>query len=147
LDAASVSETARQRRVAAQVRTLWHEEMLPELQRHYEWMRALDVMTIAAAAAAAAWADPWRRVRRIWVLHFTVTGSAYPVMEELAEAYAAATGEAGTAGFAIIAGLAPTLQQLEVDLESLVETARASGGTESADFARALASFLARHGA
>src|SRR5439155_1238654 len=136
--------TARRRSGARTLRQLWHDEMLPELQSHYEWMRALDVMTMPAAAAADAWADLWRRVRRIWVLHFTVTGSAYPVMEELAEAYAAATGEAGTAAFAIIAGLAPTLQQLEVDLESLVETARASGGTESADFARALASFPAR---
>ena len=144
--AAIAASTARRRSGARTLRQLWHDEMLPELQRHYEWMRALDVMTMPAAAAAAAWADLWRRVRRIWVLHFTVTGSAYPVMEELAEAYAAATGEAGTAAFAIIAGLAPTLQQLEVDLESLVETARASGGTESADFARALASFLARHG-
>ena len=29
----------------------------------------------------------WRRLRRIWTIHFYVTGSAYPVMEEFAQAY------------------------------------------------------------
>src|SRR5207245_4889985 len=110
--AAIAAGTARRRTGARTLRRRWHDEMLPELRRHYAWMRALDVATIPAADAADAWAALWRRVRRIWVLHFTLTGSAYPVMEELAEAYAAATGEAGTAAFGIIAGLAPTLQQL-----------------------------------
>jgi phosphoenolpyruvate synthase/pyruvate phosphate dikinase len=143
--AALAAATARRRAGARTLRQRWDDEMLQEIRGHYEWIRTLDIATLPAAAAAEAWAELWRRVRRIWVLHFTITGSAYPVMEELAEAYGAATGETGTAAFAIVAGLAPTLQQLEADLEALVETARTSG-TASAEFARALASFLARHG-
>ena len=144
--AAIAASTARRRAGARTLRQRWDDEMLPELREHYDWMRTLDVASLGAAEAAASWSELWRRVRRIWTLHFTLTGSAYPVMEELSEAYAAATGEPGAIAFGIIAGLAPTLQRLEVDLEALVEAARTSGGVDSAAFARALASFLDRHG-
>ena len=42
-----------------------------------------------------AWLEAWRRLNRIWTIHFIVTGSAYPVMEELAQAYEKLIGGKG----------------------------------------------------
>jgi phosphohistidine swiveling domain-containing protein len=106
----------------------------------------------------------WRRVNRVWTIHFIVTGSAYPVMEELAQAYERLVGGNGSAALAITQGLAPTLQRLEADLYGLAEAIRqwpaiaaalANGersvvklaGLEGGSkFARALEDFLGGHG-
>jgi pyruvate,water dikinase len=115
------------------------------------------------ALAAEAWVELWRRVNRIWTIHFIVTGSAYPVMEELAQAYEKLIGGKGAEALAITQGQAPTLQRLERDLHALTETARGSSvataiaeGERSVpnlaslaggvDFVRALEAFLALHG-
>jgi phosphoenolpyruvate synthase/pyruvate phosphate dikinase len=154
----------RRRARARTIRRRWDAEYIPELLSHYAWMRAVDPASTSGADAATAWDEVWRRLRRIWAIHFYVTGSAYPVMEEFAQAYEKLVGGKGGEALAITSGLAPTLQQVERDLHALAAAAREApeiaaaitsgqsslqalltlpGGTE---FARALETFLGRHG-
>ncbi|MDP9274121.1 MAG: PEP-utilizing enzyme [Chloroflexota bacterium] len=152
------------RAFARTLRHQWDEELLPELHEQYAWMRRLAPAQMAGDDAAEAWLDMWRRVQRVWTIHFIVTGSAYPVMEELAQAYEELVGGNGAEALAITQGRAPTLQRLEADLHGLSEATRrwsriaaalADGersvvklvGLEGgAEFARALESFLGVHG-
>src|SRR5436309_1965397 len=92
--------------------------------RGNDWMRGLRIPTLSGSEAAETWLELWRRVNRIWTIHFIVTGSAYPVMEELAQAYETLVGGNGTEALAITQGHAPTLQRLEHDLHALTEIAR-----------------------
>ncbi|HEY8825117.1 MAG TPA: PEP/pyruvate-binding domain-containing protein [Candidatus Limnocylindria bacterium] len=149
---------------ARTLRRQWDAELLPELHEHYAWLRGLAPARMSGDEAAAAWLEMWRRTNRIWTIHFMVTGSAYPVMEELAQAYEKVVGGNGAEALAITQGQAPTLQQLERDLYELVEStrrlpaiaaalvegerslvklARLEGGPE---FARTLEDFLRVHG-
>jgi pyruvate,water dikinase len=156
--------SAFRRAVARTVRREWDDEFLPEIHAHYAWMGALDFAGMRGAQAADAWLEMWRRTNRVWTIHFIVTGSAYPVMEELAQAYEKLIGANGAEALAITQGRAPTLQRLERDLYALTEALRrqpalaaAIGGGErsvtglvhlegAAEFQRALESFLAVHG-
>jgi pyruvate,water dikinase len=164
LPAALTAATDRRRRLARPLRRRWDEELLPEVLGHYAWMRALSFETMPPAEAADAWLELWRRQNRIWAIHFIVTSSAYPVMEELAQAYEHLVGGNGADAFVVSQGLAPTLQRLERDLHTLAEAARRSatvsdaiaGGVRSvtalsaipggADFVRALEDFIGVHG-
>jgi len=155
---------ALRRRVGRTLRARWDDEFVPELQAHYEWMRQLDFGAMSPAAAADAWLESWRRQNRIWTIHFIVTGSSYPVMEELAQAFERLVGKSGGEALVITQGLAPTLQRLERDLHALAGAARAvpavhaaiTAGERSADvlvglsggdrFGEALRDFLGRHG-
>src|SRR5207249_2844453 len=123
---------ALRRRVGRTLRARWDDEFVPELERHYEWMRRLDFGAMAAAAAADAWLELWRRQNRIWTIHFIVTGSSYPVMEELAQAFEQLVGGNGGEALVITQGLAPTLQRLERDLHALAGAARAAPAVHAA---------------
>jgi phosphoenolpyruvate synthase/pyruvate phosphate dikinase len=156
--------TARRRKLARTLRARWDRELLPELLSHYAWMRAIDAAKTSREEAATAWDEMWRRLRRIWTIHFYVTGSAYPVMEEFAQAYEQLVGGKGGEALAITSGLAPSLQEVERDLHALATAARRApeiaaaitGGEESvgalaklpggAAFARHLDTFLGKHG-
>src|SRR5438067_492423 len=152
------------RAFARTLRRQWDDELLPELREQYAWMRGLALAGMSGGQAAEAWLEMWRRVNRIWTIHFIVTGSAYPVLEELAQAYEQLVGGNGAEALAITQGRAPTLQRLERDLHeltertrrspavatalgegerSVVELARLEGGPE---FARAVDAFLTVHG-
>jgi pyruvate,water dikinase len=164
LPAALTAWTARRRALARTLRERWDVEYLPELLSHYAWMRAIDPANRSGQDAATVWEETWRRLRRIWTIHFYVTGSAYPVMEEFAQAYEQLVGGNGGEALAITSGLAPSLQQVERDLHALVNSARRApaiaaaigAGEESpralvklpggAEFARELETFLGKHG-
>jgi pyruvate,water dikinase len=146
------------------LRARWDDEFVPELRGHYEWMRRLDFDATTPTASADAWLEAWRRLNRIWTIHFIVTGSSYPVMEELAQTYEQLVGGNGGEAFVVTQGLAPSLQRLERDLCELADVARAlqavrdaiAQGERSPDvlaglaggerFAEALRDFLTRHG-
>ena len=152
------------RAFARTLRRQWDDELLPELHEQYAWMRGLDVPRMSPDQAAQTWLEVWRRTNRIWTIHFIVTGSAYPVMEELAQAYEKFVGGNGGEALAITQGKAPTLQRLEEDLHGLAEATRrwpavaaalADGersplklaGLEGGpEFAGALETFLGEHG-
>jgi phosphoenolpyruvate synthase/pyruvate phosphate dikinase len=164
LPGALTAWTARRRALARTIRARWDRELLPELLSHYEWMRAIDAARTSGEEAATAWDEMWRRLRRIWTIHFYVTGSSYPVMEEFAQAYEQLVGGKGGEALAITSGLAPSLQEVERDLHALANAARrapeiaaaiGSGATSvgalanlagGADFVRALDTFLGKHG-
>ena len=164
LPAALTAATERRRGLARTLRRRWDEELLPEVLAHYDWMRAVRFETMPAAEAADAWLELWRRQNRIWAIHFIVTSSAYPVMEELAQVYERLVGGNGGDAFVVSQGLAPTLQRLERDLHTLGEAARRSaavaeaiaGGPRSVgalsaisggdQFVRALEDFIRVHG-
>jgi pyruvate,water dikinase len=146
------------------LRARWDDEFVPELRGHYEWMRRLDFDATTPTASADAWLEAWRRLNRIWTIHFIVTGSSYPVMEELAQTYEQLVGGNGGEALVVTQGLAPSLQRLERDLCELADVARAlqavrdaiAQGERSPDvlaglaggerFAEALRDFLTRHG-
>ncbi|MDP9252382.1 MAG: PEP-utilizing enzyme, partial [Chloroflexota bacterium] len=132
--------TALRRALARTIRREWDEELLPEVLRHYAWMRGAEFERVSGDTAAESWAEMWRRVGRVWTIHFIVTGSAYPVMEELAQAYEQLVGRNGAEALAITQGDAPTLQRLERDLQALSGSARTQPAVAAAiaDGARSL---------
>ena len=152
------------RAFARTLRRAWDDEYLPELRGHYEWMRGVPIGSLSRDDLAEAWLEMWRRVNRIWTIHFIVTGSAYPVMEELAQAYETLVGANGAEALAVTQGNAPTLQRLERDLHALTEAARRFpavaaaiaqgeralpnlvGLEDGSEFARELDAFLNVHG-
>ena len=156
--------SARRRTGARTLRREWDEALLPQVLSHYRWMSKLEIDAMPADEAADAWEESWRRINEVWRIHFVVTGSAYPVMEELAQVYEKYVGRNGAEAFAIVQGLAPTLQRLEHDLSALVDEARRHASVSAAlaagersldaigvlaggaEFAEALGSFLATHG-
>src|SRR5438309_6257345 len=120
------------RALARTLRREWDDELLPEVLGHYAGIRALPIELVSGADAAEAWLEVWRRVNRIWTIHFIVTGSAYPVMEELAQKYEKVVGGNGAAALGITQGEAPTLQRLERDLHALAAAARRSQAVAAA---------------
>jgi phosphohistidine swiveling domain-containing protein len=156
--------TALRRSLARTVRRQWDEELRPEVLRHYEWLRATDIADASPDSAIRSWLEMWTRIQRIWTIHFIATGAAYPVMEELAQAYEQLVGENGAEALAITQGRAPTLQRLERDLHGLAEAVRKRpavaaaiaagerslanlGGLEGgAAFLRDIGTFLDAHG-
>jgi pyruvate,water dikinase len=164
LPAALSAWTGRRRALARTIRARWDTEYLPELLSHYAWMSAVDPARLSGAEAAGAWEEIWHRLRRIWTIHFYVTGSTYPVLEEFAQAYEQLVGGSGGEALAITQGLAGTLQELERATHSLAEAARhepevasaiASGADSlealarvagGAEFLRELESFVEIHG-
>src|SRR5437762_12714442 len=95
-------------------------------------MERLDLDAMTKAAAADAWLEIWRRLNRIWTIHFIVTGSSYPVMEELAQMYEQLVGGNGGEALVVTQGLTPSLQSLDRDLIELAEVARALPGVQDA---------------
>src|SRR5438874_8867875 len=161
MEAHQKAAIVKRRSLARRLRRDWDERYLPELNEHYAWMRALSLEKLSGGEAASAWDDLWRRHRRAWRIHMLVTAGAYPVMDELSEAYKTLVGGSQADAFALTQGLALTLQQLEKDLFALTETARRSpiireatqrGATVDElcagdpSFARAVAAFLRVHG-
>jgi phosphoenolpyruvate synthase/pyruvate phosphate dikinase len=162
--AALAAWTARRRALARTLRARWDGEYVPELLSHYAWMQKVRPQDVSGADAATAWDEMWRRLRRIWTIHFYATGSAYPVTEEFAQAYEQLVGGKGGEALTITAGLAPTVQRVESDTHALAEAARLSPEIAAAisrgecsldvlaalpggaDFARAFETFLEQHG-
>jgi rifampicin phosphotransferase len=124
LPARLTAMTARRRAIARHVRQDWDERYVPELRAHYAWMRALPVDRVSPADAADAWGELWRRVNRIWTIHFIAVLPAYAVMEELAQMYEQLMGGDGAVALTLTQGLAPTLQRLELDVHELADHAR-----------------------
>ena len=164
LDAKLTEMLGLRRRVGRTLRARWDDEFMPELRGHYEWMRRLDLEAMTPDAAADAWLEVWRRLNRIWTIHFFVTGSSYPVMEELAQTYEQLVGGNGGEALVVTQGLAPTLQGLERDMYELAEVMRGLPAIRDAiaqgerspvvlatvpggdRFGTALGDFLSRHG-
>ncbi|HYV22464.1 MAG TPA: PEP-utilizing enzyme, partial [Candidatus Bathyarchaeia archaeon] len=152
---------ARRRRLARRIRRDWDERFLPELNDIYEWMAALDPVSMGRDEAAAAWDALWRRHRRAWTIHMLVTAAAYTAIDEFGQIYGELVGGPALDAFSVMQALAPAMQRLDVDLASLTEKARVSGPVAEAialgttleelhavdpSFGRAVDAFLAIHG-
>ncbi len=122
---------------------LWGEEYLPTLRAHFAWMREQSVETTSFAELAEMWDALWPRVNEIWVIHMMVTGGAYLIMDELAEAYERFGLGPALDAYKLVQGRAESAQQLERDLDAL---ARVRAARDEAHFATALAAFLQTHG-
>lgn len=142
----------------------WPERYFPKAQEHFAWMGLLRPGEMSPAEAADAWDELWRRINETWEIHMLITGGAYPLMDELASTYEQLTGRPGSEAFALTAGRAKTLQQLQRDMFVLTEVARSQpriadairGGVEALDvlrdlpggarFTEAVATFQSKHG-
>ena len=144
--------------------TDWVDRYLPAVREHLVGMAVLLPASRGPEAAADAWTALWEHHKDIWVIHMIVTAGAYAVMTELHDSYEQLTGRPGTEALTLVQGRADTLQRMQRDVFTLVETARslpavASGiraGVEQLDvladlpggdrFGAAVAAFLAKHG-
>ena len=142
----------------------WHERYLPAVLVHFRWMRETDADQVGAAAGTV-WDEFWTRINDIWRIHMLVVGSAYAVLQELAQLYATLTGGPATDGPMLVQAGADTLYALQQDLHALAETIRGLpavadavtsgsarttddiGMLDGGDAARAaIGAFLARYG-
>jgi phosphohistidine swiveling domain-containing protein len=118
--------TARVRAFARGLRRIWDEEWLPHLLASYEWMDGLDLEHAPLARIADACDELWPRVNEIWRIHMLTVGSAYTLMDELAETYERLVGGTAVDAFKMTQGRAHSLQRLEVDMHRLTELARST---------------------
>ena len=96
----------------------WHERYLPAVSAHLDWMRDAD-MDETGETAARCWDAFWTRVNDVWLIHMLVVGSAYAVLQELANLYAALTGGPPTDGPILVQARADTLFGLQQDLHTV----------------------------
>ncbi len=166
LEAASMKSRAVRLQQMRVVRRYWDETVFPTLTETYEWMREARLEDATSAEAAEMWDELWRRLRRLWGLHFMITSGSYAALDWLLDVYGKALEEARPEeALRLVQGTADELQQVERDLYLLVEMAGAhpavvdhilndphtslsqlretSGGPQ---FVAVLERFLARHG-
>lgn len=139
----------------------WREEAMPALRAGYDWINALPVASMPATELAAAWEGAWQRIEHAWGIHFFAITGPYAVLNDLADAYEAATpGAAAADALKLIQGRATELAEVEDELDALaalaaelpdVAGALAAGrplphGAAADGFRAALATFLERHG-
>ncbi len=146
-------------------RAYWDQELLPELHRIYAQMDAVPTETAPLAEVADGWDAAWDGRRRAWDIHFDIIQGPYQVMDDLVEAYDAATpGAAPGEAVRLAAGGRHELFDMEVATERLATIAAAepavaaalAAGVRSVEglrglpggqaFGAALDAFLAQHG-
>ncbi|HEV2777319.1 MAG TPA: hypothetical protein VGV90_17150, partial [Solirubrobacteraceae bacterium] len=74
---------------------LWAEQILPEVREHLGFWDSFDLEGATRAAFAAHVAETWRRLRRVWELHFEIVLPAYLAVSEFDELYRGLFPEAG----------------------------------------------------
>ena len=143
----------------------WQDELLPELHEIYARMDRLPVETAPLASVADDWDAAWADRQRAWDIHFDIINGPYQVMDDLVEAYDAATpGASPGEAVRLAQGSRHELLEMELDTERLAAMAAAepavsaalASGVRSVDALRMLASgqefvtaldaFLAKHG-
>lgn len=149
----------------------WRDEALPELRRMFDAMAALPVDDLAPGDLARAWLDAWEAGTRSWVIHFFAILGPYQVLEDLADAYAAAMGPGRDAeALSLVGGGHHELEEVEAGVERLaglvadaelravldeaaagdpaapIDLAEIRARTGGSAFVDALAAFLAEHG-
>jgi rifampicin phosphotransferase len=143
----------------------WRDELLPELRDLYGQMEAVPVETAPLATVADGWDAAWDGQRRAWDIHFDVILGPYQVMDDLVDAYDAATpGASPGEAVRLTAGGRHELFDVEVETERLAAMVTAepaladalSAGVRSVEelgrlpgggrFAAELEGFLTQHG-
>jgi phosphohistidine swiveling domain-containing protein len=143
----------------------WRDELVPELRRLYARMEATPAETASLPELAGRWESAWQALGRAWDIHFDAIAGPYQVMDDLVEAYEAATpgapaGEAvrlahgqrhelydvevGAERLAAMIAASPALSDaLTAGTRSIADLRRLPGGEA---FATAFEDFLAEHG-
>jgi pyruvate,water dikinase len=143
----------------------WREELVPELDQLYARMERVPVEAGSGEEVAAGWEAAWEAAERAWAIHFDAILGPYQVLEDLADAYEAATpgappGEAlrlahgghhelldvelGAEKLAALVAASPALSDaLRAGVRSIEVLGELPGGAE---FVAALERFLAQHG-
>lgn len=124
----------------------WEKKILPNLRETYAWMEAAPIETASPQQAAALWQEMEKRVLRAWQLHFYIVGTAYPVLDELANLYEELfPGRSGIEALTLTLGLSNEIHEMQAELHELAALARAKG-EESAAFRAAFDRFIKQHG-
>ena len=143
----------------------WRDELLPELRGIYALTDNVPVETAPLPAVADGWEAAWAGRQRAWDIHFDIINGPYQVMDDLVEAYdAASPGAAPGEAVRLIQGRRHELFEMELETERLgamavaepAVSAALASGVRSIDelrslpggrtFITALEAFLAQHG-
>lgn len=110
-------------------RSLWEDEILPELRDMFAWMASLPIDELSAEEAATAWEQAWLKGERAWVLHFIAIMGPYQVLEDLVAAYASAMGPGHDAeALGLVGGGHHELEDVEEGIQALAALAGAGDG-------------------
>ena len=74
---------------------LWSEQILPEIRAHLVFWETFDLERATRSRLAAHVAQTWRRLQRVWELHFEIVLPAYLAVSEFDELYRGLFPEAG----------------------------------------------------
>ncbi|HEU4979136.1 MAG TPA: PEP-utilizing enzyme [Solirubrobacteraceae bacterium] len=65
--------------------SLWEDDLLPEIREHLAWWAAFDLAGSSEADLAAHLRETWRRLGRLWELHFLTVLPSYIAVSEFDE--------------------------------------------------------------
>lgn len=124
----------------------WRTRVLPYIHDYYAWMEAAPIATASAEVALEIWDESWRRLTRTWQLHFYITGTAYPVLDELASLYEELfPGRSAIEALTLTLGISNEIHEMQVELYDLAHLWTREGDDAPA-FREAFALFIERHG-
>ena len=107
----------------------WANEAIPELKALYARVDGVDAEAADRDALAAGWLDAWAATLRAWKIHFVAILGPYQVIEDLADLFEGAMGDAAGAADAprLIQGRSPELHDVAVQLDGLTALAAQHG--------------------
>lgn len=109
------------------VRRYWDDKVFPILQETYRWMHESPVETAPPHDVAYLWDELWRRLPRLWGLHFVTVAGSYQSLDDLADLYESVVeGARSSDALALVRGLPNALHRVQRDLHRLAEAARAT---------------------
>jgi pyruvate,water dikinase len=74
---------------------IWNDKILPEVRAHLGFWDSFDLAGATRAALSAHVAETWKRLARIWELHFEMVLPAYLAISEFDELYRGLFPDAG----------------------------------------------------
>lgn len=148
------------------VRQYWEQQVFPTLMDAYKWMERAPIEAGSSGELAALWDELWRRLARIYGLHFLTNAGSYQSLDSLIDLCTSLLdGISDADALRLVQGLPTDLQRVQRDLFALTQMARGDAKVEQIitgrpqpalnalssfaggrTFLRALDEFLSRHG-
>ena len=148
MEAQSKRADARLNEAMGRLEAAWKDEWLPEIQSHLGWWAAFDLRRASMPDLMEHLRETWKRLNRLWHIHFLVVLPAYVAISEFDELYRDLFGgENAFNAYTLLQGLDNKTVQSGRALWALSRKARGVGGLSNVLQQRAPAEIMEALGA